>query len=311
MAGWQPLGSGGTVEDRLRVDEAFLPGGGGEGDPELWRLGERAGREDLAAYRRARRRARTRRLGTGAAGLIGLAVVWQVAAVILRDPVFLPSVTQTVQTFGHYFDRPYPAQGSPLWFDALTSLRRILIGFAVGVGAGVILGSAMSASRVVRHLIDPVIEVLRPLPPLAFIPLFIIWFGIGELPKEILIIIGVTPIMTVTSVAALDEVPEDLRLCARTLGASRLYTLLHVQLRSALPGILTGMRISMAGAWTSIVAAELIAATSCLGYLIQQAGDYLNTALVLSGIICIAVIALILDAALRGLLLLADPSRRS
>ena len=168
----------------------------------------------------------------------------------------------------------------------------------------------MSATRVVRHLIDPVIEVLRPLPPLAFIPLFIIWFGIGELPKEVLIVLGVTPIMAVTSVAALDEVPEDLRLCARTLGASRFHALLHVQLRSALPGILTGMRISMAAAWTSIVAAELIAATSGLGYLIQQAGDYLNTALVLSGIICIALIALALDACIRGLLLLADPSRR-
>ncbi|MGO9782306.1 MAG: ABC transporter permease [Streptosporangiaceae bacterium] len=172
------------------------------------------------------------------------------------------------------------------------------------------LGAAMSATRVVRHLIDPVIEVLRPLPPLAFIPLFIIWFGIGELPKVVLIVIGVAPIMAITSVVALDAVPENLRLCARTLGASRFYTLLHVQLRSALPGILTGMRISMAAAWTSIVAAELIAATSGLGYLIQQAGDYLNTALVLSGIIRIALMALALDACIRGLLLLADPSRR-
>jgi len=307
MAGWQPLGFGGTVDERLRVDEELLPGGG---DADSTESDERAGRDDLATYRRSRRRARTRRLTTGAIGLLGIALAWQIAASILRDPVFLPSVTQTASTFVHYINRPYPSQGSPLWYDALTSLRRILIGFAIGVGIGVTLGSAMSASRVVRHLIDPVIEVLRPLPPLAFIPLFIIWFGIGELPKEILIIIGVAPIMTVTSVAALDEVPEDLRLCARTLGASRLYTLAHVQLRSALPGILTGMRISMAGAWTSIVAAELIAATSGLGYLIQQAGDYLNTALVLSGIICIALIALTLDACLRGLLLLADPSRR-
>ncbi|HTZ26507.1 MAG TPA: ABC transporter permease [Streptosporangiaceae bacterium] len=307
MAGWQPAGFGSAIEDRLHVDDPFLPI---DGEPGGTETGERAGRDDLAAYRRGRRRARTRRLATGAAGLVGLGVVWQLAASLLRDPVFLPSVTQTVATFLHYFDRPYPTQGSPLWYDALTSLRRILIGFGIGVGVGVILGSAMSASRVVRHLIDPVIEVLRPLPPLAFIPLFIIWFGIGELPKEILIIIGVAPIMAVTSVAALDEVPEDLRLCARTLGASRLHTLVHVQLRSALPGILTGMRISMAAAWTSIVAAELIAATSGLGYLIQQAGDYLNTALVLSGIICIAVIALSLDACLRGLLLLADPSRR-
>src|SRR5580698_631569 len=218
MAGWQPAGFGSTIDERTLVDEAFLSI---DGELDGTELDERAGRDDLAAYRRGRRRARTRRLATGAAGLVGLGVAWQIAASILRDPVFLPSVTQTVATFLHYVDRPYPAQG----------------------------------------------------PPLAYIPLFIIWFGIGELPKEILIIIGVAPIMAVTSVAALDEVPEDLRLCARTLGASRLHTLVHVQLRSALPGILTGMRISMAAAWTSIVAAELIAATSGLGYLIQQAGD--------------------------------------
>ena len=276
----------------------------------LAEVGELADRDDLAAYRKARRRAHTRRLATGAAGLLVLVLIWQLVATLLADPVTLPSATQTAQAFAHYLGRPYPSQGDPLWFDALTSLRRILIGFAIGVTAGVVLGSAMSASRVIRHLIDPVIEVLRPLPPLAFIPLFIIWFGIGELPKEVLIVIGVTPIMAVTTVAALDEVPEDLRLCARTLGASRLYTLARVQIRAALPGILTGMRISMAGAWTSIVAAELIAATSGLGYLIMQAGDYLNTALVFSGILSIAILGLVLDACLRGLLLLADPSRR-
>jgi NitT/TauT family transport system permease protein/taurine transport system permease protein len=168
----------------------------------------------------------------------------------------------------------------------------------------------MSAWRFARHLIDPVIEVIRPLPPLAFIPLFIVWLGIGELPKEVLIIVGIIPIMAVTTVAALDEVPEDLRLCARTLGATRRYTLLHVQVRAALPGILTGMRISMAGAWSSIVAVELLAATSGLGFMIMQAGDYLNTALVFAGIITIALAGLILDACLRGLLVLADPSRR-
>jgi ABC-type nitrate/sulfonate/bicarbonate transport system permease component len=267
-------------------------------------------RADLAAYRRARHRARTRRLGIGALGLAVLALLWQLIAMLINDPVFLPSVSQTAASLAHYFGRPYPAQGKPLWYDALTSLRRILIGFAGGTVIGVALGAGMSASRVIRHAIDPVIEVLRPLPPLAFIPLFIIWLGIGEMPKEVLILIGVVPIMAVTTVAALDEVPEDLRLCARTLGASSRYTMLRVQIRSALPGILTGMRISMAGAWTSIVAAELIAATSGLGYLIMQAGDYLNTALVFSGIIMIAILGLALDACLRGLLLLADPSRR-
>jgi ABC-type nitrate/sulfonate/bicarbonate transport system permease component len=174
----------------------------------------------------------------------------------------------------------------------------------------VAIGAAMSASRPLRHLIDPVIETTRPLPPLAFIPLFIVWFGIGELPKEALIVVGVIPVMVIATVAALDEVPEDLQLCARTLGASRAYTLWHVQIRSALPTIVTGMRIAMGGAWSSIVAAEMIAATSGVGYLIMQAGNFLNTAVVFSGIITIAVAGLVLDAGLRSLVRLADPSRR-
>ena len=300
MSGWHyaPLSATGVIEAPGQDSRET-----GHGDD----LAERA---DLLAHRQAGRRARIRRVATGAAGLGALLVLWQVGAAILGDQVALPSVSQTVAQFVHYLGRPYPAQGKPLWFDLYISLRRILVGFVIGVTIGVAVGAAMSAWRFARHLIDPVIEVIRPLPPLAFIPLFIVWLGIGELPKEVLIIVGIIPIMAVTTVAALDEVPEDLRLCARTLGASRRYTLLHVQIRSALPGILTGMRISMAGAWSSIVAVELLAATSGLGFMIMQAGDYLNTALVFAGIITIAVAGLILDCCLRGLLILADPSRR-
>ncbi len=300
MSGWDygSLSATGVLDTEVPSGQET-----GRGDD----LAERA---ELLAHRGAVRRARARRMVTGAAGLAGLLVAWQVAAVILGDQVALPSVSQTVAQFAHYLGRPYPAQGKPLWFDLYISLRRILIGFVGGVTIGVAAGAAMSASRVVRHLVDPVIEVIRPLPPLAFIPLFIVWLGIGELPKEVLIIVGVIPVMAVTTVAALDEVPEDLRLCARTLGATSRYALLHVQIRSALPGILTGMRICMAGAWSSIVAVELLAATSGLGFLIMQAGDYLNTALVFAGIITIALAGLVLDTGLRGLLILADPSRR-
>ena len=300
MSGWHyaPPGVTGVIDNQ---DQA---------PPETADRDELAERAELLAHRQARRRARISRAATGAAGLAVLLVLWQVGAIILGDQVALPSVSQTFLQFAHYLGHPYPAQGKPLWFDLYISLRRILIGFVIGVTIGVALGAAMSAWRFARHLVDPVIEVIRPLPPLAFIPLFIIWLGIGELPKEVLITVGIIPIMAVTTVAALDEVPEDLRLCARTLGASRRYTLLHVQIRSAMPGILTGMRISMAGAWSSIVAVELLAATSGLGFMIMQAGDYLNTALVFAGIITIAMAGLILDACLRGLLILADPSRR-
>jgi ABC-type nitrate/sulfonate/bicarbonate transport system permease component len=299
MSAWQAPRAGTAV-----IEGGRPPGAGPRGPEDL------DDRAELVALRRSRRRASALRIATGAAGIVALLLLWQAAAMILGDQVALPSVTQTAAQFAHYLNRPYPAQGKPIWFDLYISLRRILIGFVIGVAAGIVLGSAMSASRVVRHLIDPVIEILRPLPPLAFIPLFIVWLGIGETPKEVLIVVGVVPLMAVMTVAALDEVPDDLRLCARTLGASRPYALLHVQIRAAVPFILTGMRLAMAGAWSSIVAVEMIAATSGLGFMIMQAGDYLDTALAFAGILTIAITALILDAGLRGLLLLADPSRR-
>jgi NitT/TauT family transport system permease protein/taurine transport system permease protein len=266
---------------------------------------------DLAAERRTRRRASRRRFLIGAGGLSGLVVGWQVAAVLLSDPVILPSVTQTARSFAHYFTHNYPSQSPPLWRDLLISLRRILIGFVAGVGIGVLVGAAMFSSRTIRHLVDPVVEVIRPLPPLAFIPLFIVWFGIGELPKEVLIAFGVVPVMIVATLAALDDVSDDLQFAARTLGASKMYALWHVQIRGALPGIITGMRIAMGGSWGSIVAAEMLAATSGLGFVISQAGNYLDTALVFSGIILIALTELVLDTGLRALVWVVDPSRRA
>src|SRR5262245_35280303 len=148
MFPWNPLSTKeqvAVVQSVMTDDEAFAA-------PLAEEESERA---SLSAYRRARRRARTRRLGIGLLGLAALAVTWQVIAVIINDPVYLPSVTQTVSTFAHYLGRPYPAQGTPLWLDTLTSLRRILVGFAAGAVLGVALGAAMAASTVARYLVDP------------------------------------------------------------------------------------------------------------------------------------------------------------
>lgn len=264
---------------------------------------------DLDALRRQRRRTRLRKALLKLTGVLIALGAWEVAAWIVGDSAILPTVQATFHTFFSYLGRPYPADGDPLWKDIVVSGRRILIGFGIAVAVGILVGSAMWAWRPLREMIDPVIELTRPLPPLAFIPLLIVWFGIGELPKIVLIVIGVLPIMIVSTVAALDAVPAEFEQCARTLGASHLYTLFAVQLRAAVPGIITGMRLSMGGAWTSIVAVEMIAATSGVGYLILQAGNYLVTSLVMSGIIAIGVVSLVFDAFLRGLLRLADPSR--
>lgn len=282
----------------------------GVGEVEAGRTQEDAVASDIAAGRAKRRSATMRRAAIGTVGL-GLAVAtWEIVAVAVGNQVLVPTVQATIGAFVHYLNASYPSGSDPLWEDTLVSTERVLIGFGIGTAVGVTLGSLMYAVRAVRHLVDPIIEVTRPLPPLAFIPLLILWFGIGETPKVVLIVVGVLPVMVVSTLAGLDRVPRELEQCARTLGASRTYTLAHVQVRAALPAILTGMRIAMAAAWTSIVAAEMIAANSGLGFLILQAGNYLQTRLVFAGIAMIGCVGLALDLSLRGLLRRADPSRR-
>jgi ABC-type nitrate/sulfonate/bicarbonate transport system permease component len=243
---------------------------------------------------------------------VGLALlVWEAAAYIVGDRVLMPTVQATASTFWHYLDQRYPAVvGKTLWQHALVSVLRILAGWGAGVVIGVAVGGLMVSVRFVRHLIDPLIEITRPLPPLAFIPLFIIWFGIGEAPKFMLILVGVVPIMIVATVAALEAVPAELEQAARSLGATPFWTLLTVRLRSALPAVITGMRLAMGAAWTSIVAVELIAATSGLGYLINNAGVNLQTSLVMSGIVTISILGIFFDTLLRALHRSIDPAHR-
>ena len=246
-----------------------------------------------------------------AAGFVGIAVVvgiWWIAALVVGSSVTLPTPADTVGTLIHYSRHPYPTMGNTLLEDAGFSLARILIGFAWGAIAGILIGAAMAGVKAFRWMIDPLIELSRPLPPLAFIPLLIVWFGIGELPKVLLVGMGVVPIMVVTVVAAIDAVPEEFTEAARCLGASRRYALLHVRLRAALPAVITGLRLSMGLSWTSIVAVEMIAATNGLGYVILQAGNYLVTDLIFAGIVLIAVIALILDGLLRMLHRIVNPA---
>ncbi|MBO2466210.1 ABC transporter permease [Actinomadura violacea] len=252
-----------------------------------------------------------RRVWTGA-GAIALALaVWEVAALVIGDSVTLPTVTETARTLAEYLAKPYPeVQGKTLVADALISTGRILAGFLLGTAAGLVLGASMAGVRVVRELADPLIAIMRPLPPIAFIPLLVVWFGIGETSKIALIFFGVLPIVTVATLGALDAVPPDLLNASRSLGASQLRTMLHVRLRAAVPGVITGMRIAMGGAWTAIIAAEMIAATGGVGYLILQAGNYLQTPLIFSGIAEIAVLGFAFDGLLRLLLRLADPTVR-
>lgn len=241
--------------------------------------------------------------------LVFIGLWWLVAVLVVRDDTILPTPWSVVTVTVHYFNRSYPGYSVPIWQDILYSMVRILIGFAVGSIIGIALGSLMAASRKVRWLIDPFIELTRPLPPLAFIPLLIVWFGIGELPKIILITLGVIPILTVATVAALEEVPQEMLDSSLSLGASSAYTLVHVRLRAAVPFIVTAMRLALGVSWTSIVAAELIVARAGLGYLIQEASLFLRTSLIFAGIAIIGILGITMDGILRLLLRKLDPAR--
>lgn len=249
-------------------------------------------------------------------GLISLAsivlglLVWQFAAAIVRDAVLLPGPVPTATVLIRYLQTPYPVDGETLIGHALVSMARVLAGFASGALIGIAVGALMAGFRGFRAMVDPFIEITRPLPPLAFVPVLIVWFGIGEAPKVILIAAGVVPVMAISTAAGLDGVSKDMLNCARCLGASEWYTMLHVRIRAAMPHIITGMRLSVGLSWTSIVAVEMIAATAGLGFVILQAGQFLNTSLIFSGILIIAVLGLAIDAALRRLQWHLDPSSR-
>jgi taurine transport system permease protein len=160
---------------------------------------------------------------------------------------------------------------------------------------------AIGVNRVFRAAVDPLIEFYRPVPPLAYLPLIVIWFGIGELSKVLLIYLAILAPVALTTAAGVRSV-DPLRVrVAQSLGATRRQVIWHVILPGALPDILTGVRIGLAAGWSTLVAAELIAATRGIGFMIETASQFLVTDLVIGGIAVIAIVAYTMEISLRWL----------
>ncbi len=156
-------------------------------------------------------------------------------------------------------------------------------------------------SRIARGIFDPPIEFYRPIPPLAYLPLMIIWFGIGELSKVLLIFLSIfAPLALGTRAGVRSAAIEQIH-AAYSMGASRWQVLMHVILPAAMPEILTSMRIGIGFGWTTLVAAEMVAATHGLGYMVLTASQFLQTPTVIMGIVIIAVIAYAFDMLMRWL----------
>ncbi|AGB84467.1 Putative aliphatic sulfonates transport permease protein ssuC [Serratia rubidaea] len=242
-----------------------------------------------------------RRVWLSASTLLAvLALWWAVTALGLIDPLFLPAPQQVLRQL-ITIAGPQGFMDATLWQHLGASLGRILLALLAAVLIGIPVGIAMGLNDTVRGILDPLIEIYRPVPPLAYLPLMVIWFGIGETSKILLIYLAIFAPVALSTVAGVRSVAQVRVRAARALGANRWQVLRFVVLPSALPEILTGIRIGLGVGWSTLVAAELIAATRGLGFMVQSAGEFLATDVVLAGIGVIAIIAFGLELGLRAL----------
>ena len=185
--------------------------------------------------------------------------------------------------------------GTPLYVHVLASLLRTTIGFACGAILALPVGLAIGYSPALYALLSPFLAVLRPIPVIAYIPLAILWFGIGEFSKILLIAITSFLYMTVNTAAGVKAVPEDVIRAALSLGASRLQLFVHVILPESLPYVFAGVRVGAAVSWAVVVSAELIAAQQGLGYIIMDAATFFRIPAVYVGIALIGMIGFAID----------------
>lgn len=238
---------------------------------------------------------------------IGVAIViWQLITTFqLVSPIALPTPLSVWQTLITLLTTGFA--GQTIFTDIGVSALRILVGFLVAVVIGVPVGILMGRSQVVFQIIDPFLQFIRPVPPLAYIPLLVVWFGIDELPKIILIVIGTLPIIIISTVSGVRSTPVQRIRVAQCLGASPLQLFRYTILPSALPEIFTGMRIGIGISWSCLVAAEFIAADAGLGYLVQYAGNQLQVGIIFVGIIAIGLLGYAMELVIRGIERLAVP----
>jgi sulfonate transport system permease protein len=229
-----------------------------------------------------------------AASPVAVLLLWQLASGTGVLPPRLLAAPTTVASTAWELIR-----SGQLGAALLVSLQRVIVGLVLGVLAGLAFGLASGLSRWGELLLDPVLQALRTLPFLGLIPLFILWFGIGETPKIALVALGVTFPVYLNTFAGIRGVDGKLVEAAATLGLGRRQRWLHVVLPGALPSILVGLRYALGIAWLSLIVGEQVNATAGLGYLINDAREFLRTDVIVVGLLVYAVLGLGTDALVR------------
>lgn len=233
----------------------------------------------------------------GLTGILVVVVLWTgVTATGIVNPLFLPSPWAVLAA-----GRSQLEEGV-LWADLVASVGRVFAGFALSAAVALPLGIAMGTSTVICRLLEPLMALIRYMPAPAFIPLLIIYFGLGELPKILLIFIGTLFFNTLMIMDAVKFVPNELVETALTLGGRTSQVLVRVITPCITPQVIDAYRINMASAWNLVIVAELVAANEGLGKRISLAQRFLRTDEIFLGLIVIGLIGLLIDLGFRLLL---------
>lgn len=210
-------------------------------------------------------------------------------------PGFFPTPQETFERFVKLNERPI--NKIPVMGHVLKSLQRVIEALAISAVLGIGLGLLMGWNKKIRAIINPIFTALRPIPPIAWIPLMILWFGVGELSKVLLVFIGAFfPIVLNTSAGVSMVDPMYLNV-GKIYKANTWQMLRHVVFPASMPAIIAGMKIALSSGWMVVVAAEMLASKSGLGFLITRGNDSYDVALVLCGMILIGIVGALLSAA--------------
>ena len=221
---------------------------------------------------------------------IVLLLLWQVCVMLSTSEIAFPTPVAVFKEFfyilTHKVGNYYTVVGHVLW-----SLSRVLVGFSIAAVLGIILGLTMGWFDYVRAVMMPIFNLLRPIAPLAWIPLAILWFGIGEMSKVFIIIIGTFVPCLLNAYNGVRLVDPDLYDVIRVLGGNRRDEIFHVCFPASFPAVFAGLQISLSSAWTCVLAAELMNSRDGMGFLIKRGMDTHQPTLVLGGMVLIAAAA--------------------
>ncbi|GGE60521.1 ABC transporter permease [Massilia psychrophila] len=254
---------------------------------------------------------RWREIGVGLVVPAAIIALWQVVAAMgWVNPQVLPSPLAVVAKWIAYLLplQPY-VEGSKLaWYfsgeliiDSLSSMYRVVVGFAIGAGLALPIGLAMGASNRVYAWLNPLFQLLRPVPPIAYIPLSILWFGLGNPPAVFLIALGAFFPVLMNTIAGVRQVDSIYLRAARNLGANQRTMFLRVILPASVPYILAGVRIGIGTAFIVVIVSEMIAVNNGLGFRILEAREYFWSDKIIAGMITIGLWGLAIDVGMNRL----------